>query len=1065
MKRSYLIFIASTLCSLSFAQELLRFPAINHTASLIAFSYQGDIWTASASGGKANRLTIHEGYESNPVFSPDGKQIAFSGARFGNNDIFSIPVDGGVPQRLTYHSAGDNVSSWNQADKIVFSTNREYRQIERPSEVYSISPLGGTESRILDAVGFDPAYSPNGRFIAFVRGDINPVFRHEYKGSSDRDIWIYDTRNKTFHELAGFETNDILPKWEGNHTLYFLSSEAGAYNIYKLKLNEEGKSIGKPAKITNAGNESIRHFDISGDGSTIVYEQNMSLFKMPAQGGTAQKLKIDIHADDRFDAFENKSFTTGLNQYAISPNGKLWAFTIRGEIFIKDVDKEKTRSINVSDHAFRDIDPVWLNDSVLLFSSDRRNGNFDIYMIQSSDTAESGIFKSLKHIISPLTNTPLDEKNMVVSGDGKKLAFTRGRSGFFMADIDSTRKLVNEVDMSLSSWNAPSQVTFSPDNKWIAYTLTDLEFNQDIFIQPVDRSIKPVNISMHPRTDANPVWSADGSKLGFTGSRSTASGSDVYFVWLKKEDWEKSQQDWRESDTPAETSSKNDKKPKPIKIDVDNIHQRIVQVTNQPGNERNVLISKDGETFYFTANNSDARGRDLYSIKWDGRELKEITKGGSNPVGLTMDKEGKYIYYARNNGSMNRLDPKSGSPESLPYTAKLKINYEAERTQVFEEAWRTIRDGFYDPQFHGHDWNKLHDQYKERCVKASTSNDFRDMFNWLLGELNSSHQALTAADRTETNRDATGLLGAELIPVENGMKVNRVIPGTSADKTSSKLTVGEIITKVNGENVTNKINFYSLLSETAGEKVILTVLNNTGKEREVILRPQASITDALYDEWVDNRKKLVDSYSNGKLGYIHIRSMDFASFEVVEREFTAAGYGKNGLIIDVRYNGGGSTADYLMTILNYKQHAYTIPRGAAKDLEKEKKNFRGYYPIGERLVYAAWTKPSIALCNEGSYSNAEIFSHAYKGLGIGKLVGVPTNGSVISTGGQGLMDGSFVRLPFRGWFNKVNDKNQELGAAIPDIIVQNSPDWISKNTDDQLKKAVDELLKDINTKN
>ena len=174
------------------------------------------------------------------------------------------------------------------------------------------------------------------------------------------------------------------------------------------------------------------------------------------------------------------------------------------------------------------------------------------------------------------------------------------------------RDRANEVDMSLSSWNTPSQVTFSPDNKWIAYTLTDLEFNQDIFIQPVDRSIKPVNISMHPRTDANPVWSADGSKIGFTGSRSTASGSDVYFVWLKKEDWEKSQQDWRESDAPSESASKNDKKPKPIKIDVDNIHQRIVQVTNQPGNEGNVLISKDGETFYFTANNSDARGRDLY---------------------------------------------------------------------------------------------------------------------------------------------------------------------------------------------------------------------------------------------------------------------------------------------------------------------------------------------------------------------------------------------------------------------------------------------------------------------
>jgi C-terminal processing protease CtpA/Prc len=191
--------------------------------------------------------------------------------------------------------------------------------------------------------------------------------------------------------------------------------------------------------------------------------------------------------------------------------------------------------------------------------------------------------------------------------------------------------------------------------------------------------------------------------------------------------------------------------------------------------------------------------------------------------------------------------------------------------------------------------------------------------------------------------------------------------------------------------------------------------------------------------------------------------MDFPSFEVVEREFTAAGYGKDGIVIDVRYNGGGSTTDYLMTILNYKQHAYTIPRGASENLEKDKLKFRDYYPIGERLVYAAWTKPSIALCNEGSYSNAEIFSHAYKSLGIGKLVGLPTNGSVISTGGKSLMDGSFVRLPGRGWYTKTTDKNQELGPAIPDVIVENEPEWISKGTDNQLKVAVETLLKDIDS--
>lgn len=187
--------------------------------------------------------------------------------------------------------------------------------------------------------------------------------------------------------------------------------------------------------------------------------------------------------------------------------------------------------------------------------------------------------------------------------------------------------------------------------------------------------------------------------------------------------------------------------------------------------------------------------------------------------------------------------------------------------------------------------------------------------------------------------------------------------------------------------------------------------------------------------------------------------MDMPSFEEFERELTAAGYGKQGLVIDVRYNGGGFTTDYLMSVLNYKQHAYTIPRGAAADLEKEKKNFRPYYPLGERLVYSAWIKPSVALCNEASYSNAEIFSHAYKTLGIGKLVGKPTNGSVISTGGRGLMDGSFVRLPFRGWFTLATDVNQELtGPAVPDYDVDTYPDSKAKGKDEQLKKAV-EILK------
>lgn len=1073
MKKTFLLLFSLLGASATQAQQplLLRHPSINNDGSVVAFSYQGDIWTVPSTGGQATRLTIHEAYESNPTFSPDGKQIAFSGARFGNNDIFIMPTTGGMPKRLTFHSSQDNIASWTQADKILFSTSREFRQIERPSEVYSISPKGGTESRMLDVLGFEPTVSPDGRFVALVRGDINPVARQAYTGSSNREIWIFDTKSKSYNKLPLFATNDVMPQWGKNNTLYFLSSNDGAYNLYQLKISNDGKAEGTPKKLTNFKDESIRHINISTDGNTIVFEQDMNLYIYKVANGSIQKINVTINADDRFDASESKTFTSGIEDFKVSPNGKLLAYGIRGEIFVKEADKEKARSINVSSHAFRDVEPAWLNDSTLLFTSDRTGGNFEMFMVQSADASEKNIFKTLKHKITQLTTTPDDESNLVVSNDGKKIAYVRGRGKFVVADISADGKLTNEKVIN-DSWASPNDIAWSPDNKYLAYSLTDLYYNQEIFIKASDNTGKAVNVTMHPRRDSRPFWSGDGSKLGFVSERSSGRSADVWFVWLKKEDWEKEAQDWQEKDSaPAEgAAGKSDKKEKgvkPIVIDFDGIHNRVVQVTNFPGSESDFVISKDGETFYYVTNSSSAKGRDLYSIKWDGKDLKEITKGGSNPGGLYLDKEGKYIYYSRmggfGGGGLARIDTKAGMPESLPVSAKMKVDYTGERTQVFEEAWRTIRDGFYDPQFHGNNWAKLHDKYKERCINASTSSDFRDMFNLLLGELNSSHMGLTAPERAETQREITGLLGTELTPTANGMKVSHVVPETPVTKSKSIINEGETIVAINGQAVGQSDNFYELLNGLANEKVIVSVNDATGKTREVVVRLTNSISSNLYDEWVENRKKLVEKFSNGRLGYIHIKSMDFPSFEVVEREFTAAGYGKDGIVIDVRYNGGGSTTDYLMTILNYKQHAYTIPRGASENLEKDKLKFRDYYPIGERLVYAAWTKPSIALCNEGSYSNAEIFSHAYKSLGIGKLVGLPTNGSVISTGGKSLMDGSFVRLPGRGWYTKTTDKNQELGPAVPDVIVENEPEWISKGTDNQLKVAVETLLKDIDS--
>jgi C-terminal processing protease CtpA/Prc len=291
------------------------------------------------------------------------------------------------------------------------------------------------------------------------------------------------------------------------------------------------------------------------------------------------------------------------------------------------------------------------------------------------------------------------------------------------------------------------------------------------------------------------------------------------------------------------------------------------------------------------------------------------------------------------------------------------------------------------------------------------------------------------------------------------MEIVRVVPGSPADRSASKLAVGEVITSINGIPLGGDQNVYALLTNQANEELLLTV-DNGGKRREVVIRPTSSLGDELYEAWVDERKRLTADYSNGRLGYIHIQGMNWPSFERFERELMAAGLGKDGIVIDVRYNGGGWTTDYLMAVLNVQQHAYTIPRGATNTLEQHRE-FASHYPYGERLPLSAWTRPAIALCNQNSYSNAEIFAHAFKTLDRGTLVGQPTFGAVISTGGSRLIDGGLVRVPFRAWYVKSTGENMEHGPAVPDILVENAPDSKVRRQDEQLKAAVDTLLKEI----
>lgn len=1040
-------------------QPFARFPSVSPDGSAIAFSYQGDIWTIPTRGGRAIRLTVHEAYESNPQWSPDGQQIAFTSDRHGNDDLFVMDADGSNIRQLTYHSASDELTGWMPDNRLLFTTRRLYNQVEWAPEIHTISAKGGTPTRFFDSFGYMAAASPDGRYLVFVRG-YNRKYRIGYRGPANKDLWIYDTQAGTYRQLTNFKGNDMYPTFAGNHTLYFLSERDGVHNIYKTNITQRGTFSRTPRQLTHLTEDGIRHFDVSRDGETIVAEYKIGIYTLVNEQDL-QPLSMSVSRDSRYYTTERKTFSDEAREFVVSPNGKYLAFVVAGDIFIKHNDPSEKRAIRLTDHPYRDRDIAFLDDSTLIFSSDR-NGQYDLYSLQPGEVTTHDLFESFRRTISRLTSTPKNERHPVISSDGEKIAFNRGRGQLIVANITDQRQLVGESILLDTGWASARDVTWSPGNRWLAYSLPNLNFNTEIYIHPVDNSSEPVNISKHPRPDTDPVWSPDGSKLAFLSSRNNGD-TDVWFAWLSRRDWERTELDWKKSQKPEQVAAE-DTAHVNVTIDFDRIYQRLQQVTSLPGNESDIAISNDGKTFYFVSNRDDRQeynaDQDLYRVNWNGHNIKALTNQDITPSGLRLNTKLNALYFMQKGGTIKRY--KDSRVHDLPFRAEMTINHRQQREQIFEEAWRTIRTNFYDPNFHGHNWQLIHDHYKPRALQASSDRDFEDVMNMMLGQLNASHMGFYSSDRAETQDLHTGLLGVEVEPVPNGVEIQRVVPNSPADRVISKLHVGEIITHVGDQAVAKADNFYSLLADKVNTPTLLTIQSAEGENREVVIEPTRNLDDELYNQWVEKRKELTEQYSNGRLGYLHIEGMNWPSFERFERELVATGENKDGIVIDVRYNGGGWTTDYLLTVLTYPQHAYTIPRGATPNLQQNKTKFREHYPFGERLPLSSWSGQSITLANENSYSNAEIFAHAYKQLNLGTLVGEPTFGAVISTGGKELMGGAYIRVPFRGWFVKATNENMEHGPAIPDVQVENPPDF-RNGKDIQLQQAVDILLQQIDS--
>jgi len=1036
-----LVFVAVATAQDLEPARFLRFPAFSPDGKQIAFSYMGDIWVAPAEGGNAIRLTVHPAHDIRPRFSPDGKWIAFNSNREGNYDIFLMPATGGRPKRLTYHSANDILGDWSPDGRwIVFSSNRDHRF----AQIYLLEVETGYVRRLTsdETSLHSPTFSPDGRYIVFCRGGTS-WWRKGYRGSANSEIWrlpitINGDRITTGkpERLTYYEGNDWFPMVSPDGTLYFVSDRTGVFNIWRMPLSgtrDKGQWTGK-AKVEQVTNHADRvlYPNLSRDGRFIVYEHDFSLWVVPTKGGKPKRLTIFAPSDEPQNRLQRLTLTSQATQFALSPDGKQVAFVVRGEIFVVNVERGGEAK-RITDHPYRDFDIDWSPDGRKLAFISERDGNREVYIVDVR-TRE----------LRRLTNTPdAAESNPEWSPTGNYVAFVRGPFGRQLCWVDvntGEEKVVVEGPFI-------GEFAWSPDGRWICFNRRDPANNvTDLYIVPWNGG-EPVNVTRMPYWNGSIVWTKDGKNIVFRSNR-TDNNVDIYVLPLERPK-EKLDEEGSESEKKSQERKEGEKKLPEVKIDFTDIHKRIRRLTTTVFNEGSFAVSPDSKTVVFVATPVDQP--EIWSVPLEGGSLTRLASGVSASQ-LQFSPDGNRIYFLSTGGTIRYLTRPAGSLGSVNFTARLTVDRVVELQHMFDEGWRLLKEQFYDEKMHGVDWDAMREKYRPLIEHVAAKEDFYALVSMMLGELNASHLGIGGST---VSGPETAYLGVWFDPEHRGpgVKISAVLKNSPADKDESRLNVGEFILAIDGVEVSNNEQIWDVLADKAGRVVELLVSDKPTKEgaRTVKIKPinRGQWSNLLYEDWVEKRKRMVEEWSNGRIGYIHIQAMSQSELRKFEREFYAEVVGKKeALIIDVRFNGGGRIHDELLTIL--KRRLYALEQ------------YRGTPPFTQ--PFQVWQKPTVVLINEFSASDAEIFPKAFRDLGLGKLVGVPTYGGVIGTYNVTLIDGTtFFRVPVTGW-RTLDGVNLENYGVKPDILVEHSPEDNANENDLQLRAAVDLLLKELDKK-